>query len=246
MYGKIFEALYEGSMVGAGATVFAVWGYCIAKADPDTHEVRLNPSILATAIGESEKKIASAVEFLCSPDTNSTNTDHEGRRLLHSSGFTYLVVSHSHYREIKTSRDKREYERERKRQYRLKKDGIEETVPECPKCPGHDGTPASVYVSVYGEGESGGGRPESNRFIKPTLEEVTVYISEIKAGINPQEFLDANDAKGWLVGTTKTPMKDWKAVVRTWKRHRKNGGTQQQLPSTWSSDTLDPTMKGSF
>jgi len=86
----------------------------------------------------------------------------------------------------------------------------------------------------------------SKSFTKPTLEQVTAYIAEIRAGIDPQGFLDSNDAKGWLVGKTKTPMKDWKAVVRTWESNRKKGGEQQQLPSTWSSDTPDPTMRGKF
>ncbi len=60
-----------------------------------------------------------------------------------------------------------------------------------------------------------------SRFIKPTLDEVTKYCQERMNTINPQEFIDSNEAKGWLVGTTKTPMKDWKAVIRTWESFRK-------------------------
>ena len=57
----------------------------------------------------------------------------------------------------------------------------------------------------------------SLKFIKPSFGEVKEYCEERKNGIDPQRFIDTNEAKGWLVGTTKTPMKDWKAAIRTWE-----------------------------
>ena len=66
MYGKIFESLYEGSMVGAGPTVFAVWGYCIAKADRGGIVI-LNPALLAPIIGTSRVDIERAIEYLEAP-----------------------------------------------------------------------------------------------------------------------------------------------------------------------------------
>lgn len=53
------------------------------------------------------------------------------------------------------------------------------------------------------------------RFSKPTLEQVTEYCKERANGIQPQLFIDFYESKGWKVG--KTPMKDWKACVRTWE-----------------------------
>ena len=84
MYGKCFSSMYEGSMVGAGPVVFAVWGYCIAKADLDG-TVLLNPDLLAPVIGTSREEIVSAIQFLTQPDEHSKNPEHEGRRLLHQS-----------------------------------------------------------------------------------------------------------------------------------------------------------------
>ena len=55
------------------------------------------------------------------------------------------------------------------------------------------------------------------RFVKPAAEEVTEYAKSIGFNLNGQEFINSNDAKGWVVGKTHTPMKDWRAVVRTWK-----------------------------
>lgn len=55
-------------------------------------------------------------------------------------------------------------------------------------------------------------------FVKPTPEEVQAYCDERGNGINGEEFCDSYEAKGWLIG--KTPMKDWKAAVRTWEKKR--------------------------
>jgi|GEM_PF-3590899 len=60
-----------------------------------------------------------------------------------------------------------------------------------------------------------------SRFIKPTVEDIKKYCEERNNGIDAQYFYDANEAKGWKVGNTKTPMKDWRAVVRTWEKNNK-------------------------
>ena len=57
---------------------------------------------------------------------------------------------------------------------------------------------------------------KEKRFSKPSLEEVSAYCSERKNGIDPQHFIDYYESNGWKVG--RTPMKDWKAAVRTWER----------------------------
>lgn len=56
------------------------------------------------------------------------------------------------------------------------------------------------------------------RFVKPSVEEIAAYCSQRDNGINAQEFADHYEANGWKVG--KTPMKDWKAAVRTWEHTR--------------------------
>lgn len=59
-------------------------------------------------------------------------------------------------------------------------------------------------------------RRSAKRFTPPTLKEVTEYCLERKNNINPQQFVDFYTAKGWKVGNS--PMKDWKAAVRTWEQ----------------------------
>ena len=58
--------------------------------------------------------------------------------------------------------------------------------------------------------------PSQKKFRKPTLEEVTAYCEERQNGIDPARFIDFYESKGWKIG--KTPMKDWKAAVRTWEK----------------------------
>lgn len=54
------------------------------------------------------------------------------------------------------------------------------------------------------------------RFSKPTVEEVAAYCQERNNNVDPQRFWDFYEAKGWKIG--KSPMKDWKACVRTWEK----------------------------
>lgn len=118
MYGKAFASMYEGSMFGAGATVFAVWGYVIAKTVKN--RVELNPAFLAAVIGESAKDIEKAIEKLCAPDPTSRNKEHQGRRLVKEGQFQYIVPSHDHYRRICDEDARREYNAMKQREYRSK------------------------------------------------------------------------------------------------------------------------------
>jgi len=65
------------------------------------------------------------------------------------------------------------------------------------------------------------------RFTKPRVEEIREYCRERKNGIDPQQFFDFYEAKGWRIGNQ--PMKDWQAAVRTWER-RDAVGAQSKSP----------------
>lgn len=56
----------------------------------------------------------------------------------------------------------------------------------------------------------------TRKFQKPALSEVQDYCSERNNGINAERFVDYYEAKGWKIGNS--PMKDWKAAVRTWEQ----------------------------
>lgn len=55
------------------------------------------------------------------------------------------------------------------------------------------------------------------RFKKPTPEQVEEYASSIDFETNGETFCNYYKSKGWMIG--KSPMKDWKAAVVTWKKN---------------------------
>lgn len=57
----------------------------------------------------------------------------------------------------------------------------------------------------------------AKRFVKPNVEEIESYCKERNNSVDAQQFFDYYESKGWKVG--KSPMKDWKASVRTWEKN---------------------------
>lgn len=53
-------------------------------------------------------------------------------------------------------------------------------------------------------------------FQKPTIDQVREYCQERNNNVDPETFVNFYESKGWRIG--RSPMKDWKASVRTWER----------------------------
>lgn len=66
----------------------------------------------------------------------------------------------------------------------------------------------------------------TSRFLKPNIEEIKDYCLERQNGINAENFYNFYESKGWKVG--KTPMKDWKACIRTWEQRDKKPETENK------------------
>lgn len=64
-------------------------------------------------------------------------------------------------------------------------------------------------------------KKKKDKFTKPTIDQLRDYCGERNNGIDPQEFLDHYIANGWKCGKNQTPMRDWKASVRTWEAKRR-------------------------
>lgn len=71
---------------------------------------------------------------------------------------------------------------------------------------------------------------EKKLFVPPSLEDVTAYCVERNNGVDPRQWWDSYQAKGWMIG--RSPMKDWRAAVRTWEQNGRQTAQHQQ--------TLDP------
>ena len=73
--------------------------------------------------------------------------------------------------------------------------------------------------------------PKKQKFVPPTVEEVTEYCTTGQYLIDAEAFVDFYTSKGWKVGCES--MKDWKAAVRNWyKRDVESGKVQKQKPKT--------------
>lgn len=62
-------------------------------------------------------------------------------------------------------------------------------------------------------------KSQNKRFVKPKPDEIQAYCDERHNGIDGSAVWDFYESKGWKIGNT--PMKDWKACVRTWERKKK-------------------------
>jgi len=93
--------------------------------------------------------------------------------------------------------------------------------------------------------------PSRSSFQRPTAEEVRSYGLSVGFGVDAAAFLAHYDSNGWMVG--RTPMKDWKAAVRTWKARAPQFASSNASPAPvlpiWhenipkSEEIYDPSEK---
>lgn len=88
---------------------------------------------------------------------------------------------------------------------------------------------------------AGSNSQKQKRFVKPTLEEIKAYCLSRQNNVDAERFYDYYESNGWRVG--KSPMKDWKAAVRTWERNEWNiggarNGTSGDIPAACYDGTI--------
>jgi hypothetical protein len=130
-WGKIYESMYERSMVGSGSAVYAVWGYCIAKAKPPDGIIELNPVLVAAILGDEVEVVEGAIKKLCSPDNRTHTSGGDGKRLVQIRPYTYRMVNWKLYRGPKSPSELRSYYARKQREYRARKRGV--TISTSPK-----------------------------------------------------------------------------------------------------------------
>ena len=86
--------------------------------------------------------------------------------------------------------------------------------------------------SLYKEG--------STKFQKPTLAEIREYCISRGNKVDPEQFFDFYESKGWMVGNSR--MKDWRAAVRTWEK-RENETPRRRSPITRSESVFEHNLK---
>jgi hypothetical protein len=78
----------------------------------------------------------------------------------------------------------------------------------------------------------------SSRFQKPSVDEVRSYCQERGNDVDPEQFCNFYESKGWLVGKSK--MKDWRAAVRTWEKRDRGCATRR---ATAKESVLEHNLK---
>ena len=81
----------------------------------------------------------------------------------------------------------------------------------------------------------------SIRFQKPSLEEIRSYCQERGNNVDPEQFFNFYESKGWVVG--KSPMKDWRAAVRTWEKREKEIPQRKRSPLTRSESVFEHNLR---
>lgn len=77
--------------------------------------------------------------------------------------------------------------------------------------------------------------PKAPYFTPPTIEEIREYCVSRNNNVNPEQFYDFYESKGWMVGNAR--MKDWKAAVRTWERRSERApATAQKHKGSFDTD----------
>jgi hypothetical protein len=84
-----------------------------------------------------------------------------------------------------------------------------------------------MYTASQQEQEEEQEQEQEKRFVKPPIEEVKAYMSELKMNDLSEQWFNHYEATGWMIGKNK--MKDWRASVRTWKANQKNNTSNQQI-----------------
>ncbi len=223
MFGKVFEQMYTGSMVGAGTNVYSLWPYMIACCDSDG-DVDVHPVAVAAILGGKVDEIKSALEYLLAPDENSRSEEHNGARIVKVLENRYHLVNYEKYRAIRDQDVRREQIREAQRRFRAKK-GLSPVISNHDVSHGNPevihGNPDVSHCKPRAESREkreskseNGERPP--RFSPPTVQEVEAFILEKGYTVSAQKFVSFYESKGWMVGKTK--MVSWKAAVSGWQK----------------------------
>ena len=76
----------------------------------------------------------------------------------------------------------------------------------------------------------------SPKFQKPSLEEIKAYCDERNNNVDPEQFFDFYESKGWKIG--KNPMKDWRAAIRTWEKREKEVAPRKRESNGYKKESV--------
>jgi hypothetical protein len=239
---KLDSGIIASSLWQEPYHVRLVWITMLAQCDAQGYVSASLPG-LAHLANVTMDECVEAVKVLSGPDPHSRTPDYEGRRMEAVDG-GYIILNYSKYRIARDAEERREYMREYMRN-RRKQDvnSCKHPLAMLAKAEAEGDVEADVRENKIAasqgtyKGQSKGG----GRFTPPTAEEVSEYAKSIDfQDFDPQQFVDFYASKGWMIG--KSPMKDWQAAVRTWKR----GQNAPKPRKILSPEVLDAVKRFNF
>lgn len=77
----------------------------------------------------------------------------------------------------------------------------------------------------------GGILADSPLFQKPTLNEIRSYCQEQNFHVDPERFYNYYEGVGWKLG--KSPVVDWRAVLRNWEKSEEKTAVSDPINAQW-------------
>lgn len=231
---KLYKGFWTGSMRVEAPYTKLVFIAMLSMADSVGH-VEAGEDFIAAFCNLPLDDVNNALSILSSPDPLSTSVNNDGRRIVKDGNNRWTIVNWLTYLEMNLSQERRDYLAEKKRESRAR---AKESA---------TGQHVSTNVNMSTVKEKK--RKEQNNnpptplkvgFVKPSESECKDYAQTIGLPTSEGEsFYNYHCSKGekWMVG--KTPMKDWKAAMRTWKGNYVKGGGRLQQPAV----TLDEARR---
>lgn len=176
MYAKVFKSMYDGSMYGAGTTIFAVWGWVLINADKEGF-VEINPKRLADILGTESAQVSTAIDYLMAEDPHSRTKTLNGRRIEKIGEFKYHIVNYVKYREIRSAEQRREQNKEAKRRSRAKNKESQQHVSTASATVSNGQQRSAMSAQVEVEVNNPPISPQGDENAKPTPKDFVVFYA---------------------------------------------------------------------
>lgn len=217
-YTKLFNSIITSTIWSEDDQTRIVWITMLAIADKNG-EVQGSIPGLARIAGVPVEACRTAINKFLSPDVDSRTKDDEGRRIETIEGGWHLL-NHGKYREMASDADRAEKAAIRQARHREKVKRNNQGNPELVTDSNALVTPESHQIPQADTNTDTNTKEDTDTKTKSkakgTLEELQAYAVEIGLPASDGEFMfNKLEGNGWMNG--KNPVKDWKAVIRTWK-----------------------------
>jgi hypothetical protein len=241
MYGKLFEAMYDGTL-SSDWKALVTFQQLIILCDQDgvvdvTHEA------LHGRTGIPLEIISDGISALEQPDARSRTPDCDGRRIIRIDDhrdWGWQIVNHEKYKKLVDLEEKRRQTRERVRKHRVAlSNACNADVTQRNEMYAHTDTDTDTDTDINEDEKTNAKKKKTRaRFQIPEVSEVADYCLERANGIDPAYFVDHYQTRGWkLKGGT--AMKDWKAAIRTWEKNGVQNGSANGKPALTYREAIE-------